>query len=190
MSLRFRCKSCAKFSRKLDLFAAQNADIVDKNYKDLVRKRGTVRIVNIEYGAAKELCRSLHVKQLPTVHLYQSGQKVQDFICPPSQFHRVTELAEYYIRQYTNTGVARTLETTKQQHQEQLFESTLDKGHNMIQRKLREAELAKGLQEKAQVAFAPPDAEPSSSVPFSVGGDGKTATRKAGFWNRFRRVQE
>lgn len=168
------------------MFAAQHADIVDKNYKDLVRNRGTVRIVNVEYGAAMELCRALHVKQLPTVHLYQSGQKVQDFICPPSQFHRVTELTEYYVKRNTkNTGA------TPKQQQQQLFESTLDKGRNMIQRKLQEEKLAKRLTEATQVAFAPSIAELSPAAPNSPNDDdSKVIMRKVGFWNRFRRVKE
>ena len=193
-----RCKSCAKFSRKLDHLAAQHADIVDKNHGH-VRNHGAIRIVNVEYGAAMELCRSLHVKQLPTVHLYQNGRRVQDFVCPPSQFHRLEDLTEFYVNlQSKKESLLQTQTHTtnsNQQSNEELFEATINQGRNMIQGKLREEELAKVvLQENSsQVPDAPSVHDPALlAVANTAGGDRKitTGSSKLRFWDRFRRDKQ
>lgn len=130
------CKSCALFSIKLDKLALQHADWVSKKDGTTVEKRGSVRIVNIEYGAARELCCALQVKKLPTVYMYTSAAgisaagegmaRVQDFSCPPSQFQRLQDLTAAYLQQQKRreTVVA------------QQFEAKLAAGSNMIQEQL------------------------------------------------------
>ena len=120
----------------------------------------------MEYGASRELCKALGVKRLPTVHMYQGGQKVQDFCCPPPKFHRVNELTDYYLKRQSRN------------QREQSFESTLDKGRELIQGKLdQEKEMAKGLQAAAETVYtkaaAATAAEPAPA-------------KKTRFWHRFR----
>lgn len=131
------CKSCALFSIKLDKLALQHADWVSKKDGTTVEKRGSVRIVNIEYGAARELCCALQVKKLPTVYMYTAAAsgisaagegmaRVQDFSCPPSQFQRLQDLTAAYLQQQQR----READAAKQ------FEAKLAAGSNMIQEQL------------------------------------------------------
>jgi hypothetical protein len=105
----------------MDQLASEHADwIATSTEKDvgvvqpIITKVGTVRIVNVEYGAARELCITQGIHQLPTIHMYitttnttdgpSSGNqrvrtKVQDFPCPPGEFQRVRDLTKGYIQQ-------------------------------------------------------------------------------------------
>jgi len=149
-----------------------------------------VRIVTVEYGAAQELCQMLHVQKLPTVHMYQAGNKVQDFCCPPPQFSRVQQLTEFYVRQ-------QLLQQQQQQQQsvpneqELVFEATLDQGRSLIQGKLEEeaaaAVTAKGLQAAAELYYSSSSSSQKEETPPPP--PPPPATTKPGFWQRIRRQQ-
>jgi len=146
-----------------------------------------VRIVTIEYGAAKELCQTLHVQKLPTVHMYQSGKKVQDFCCPPPQFVRVQELTEFYVRQrQSKQQQSSSASTSTVPKEQELFEATLDQGRSLIQGKLEEeaaaaAVTAKGLQAAAELYYSSSSSQKEEPP--------AATTTKPGFWQRIRRQQ-
>lgn len=130
-----RCKSCAKFGRKLDKLAAEHADWVSKNHHDTVVKPGDLRIVNVEYGAARELCKNLGISRLPTVHMYMGGEKVQDFSCPPSKFDRVKDLVKAYTKKQKAAAAAAAPPTTAASSEAD-FEQVLDQGRSLVQKHL------------------------------------------------------
>lgn len=54
---------------------------------DTVVRDGEIRLAEIEYGANKELCKSLGIKKLPTVHFYSQGKLVEGFGCGPRKIN-------------------------------------------------------------------------------------------------------
>jgi hypothetical protein len=59
-------------------------------------KGGAVRLASIEWKANTELCRSLGVTRLPSVHYYQNGRKLAGFPAGPSKFQLVKDRLTYY----------------------------------------------------------------------------------------------
>jgi len=47
--------------------------------------------------AVPELCRTLNVTKLPTVHYYQNNALVEDFTCSPKKFDMVRDRLSKYI---------------------------------------------------------------------------------------------
>jgi thiol-disulfide isomerase/thioredoxin len=102
------CKSCQKFGRLYQKLANDRADWVagdakrirkiDKNKMsdDDILERGAVRLASIEWKANTELCRSLGVTRLPSVHYYQNGRKLAGFPAGPSKFPLVKDRLTYY----------------------------------------------------------------------------------------------
>jgi hypothetical protein len=124
----------------MDQLASEHADWVADSTEigapsKKITKTGKVRIFNVEYGAARELCIEQGIHQLPTVHMYKTDRsflrrgvrtKVQDFACPPRDFQRVRDLTKGYILQ--QQGVK---EVTA--NDEKGFEAKLNAGYDMIQ---------------------------------------------------------
>jgi thiol-disulfide isomerase/thioredoxin len=102
------CKSCQKFGRLYQKLANDRADWVagdakrikkiDKNKQSdgNILERGAVRLASIEWKANTELCRSLGVTRLPSVHYYQNGRKLAGFPAGPSKFPLVKDRLTYY----------------------------------------------------------------------------------------------
>lgn len=122
-----RCRSCAKFGRKLDqLLASKYAD------------SNNLKIGTVEYMEGRDICQALQIEALPTVHMYYrqrdgSMQKVQDFSCPPSQFHKVQDFCKYYLNRSAYGA-----------EEEELAEA-LDRGHAMMESSLKETKKARKL---------------------------------------------
>jgi len=123
-------------------------------------KRGDIRIVNIEYSAGRELCQKLGIKRLPTVQFFRGGEKLQDFCCPPTQFHRVQDLVKGYTKKQ-KTAIGATNKPTSSGGSDADFEKVLDQGRSLVQKHL--------------------ELEAASADSSSAG------TPKKRFWNRFRR---
>jgi thioredoxin-like negative regulator of GroEL len=104
------CKSCQKFGRLYQKLAIDRADWVAGDSKVLkimknknkeadaavILERGEVRLASIEWKANTELCRSLGVTRLPSVHYYQNGRKLAGFPAGPSKFQLVKDRLSYY----------------------------------------------------------------------------------------------
>lgn len=128
----------------MDQLASEHADWITElteagvSSKKII-KAGNVRIFNVEYGAARELCVEQGIHQLPTIHMYTSDRssnrrrgvrtKVQDFACPPREFQRVRDLTKGYILQQKGAKQV-TLSAEKN------LEAKLDAGHDLIQSSL------------------------------------------------------
>lgn len=189
---------------KMDKLAAEHADWVQKSDVggDVIQKRGSLRIVNVEYGAARELCTELQIARLPTLHLYMPGaettaktntattmQRVQDFVCPPSEFHRLQDLTAFYLKKQKQqqTAVIDPTVTCSRgpvptamnlQSANDAFEAKLDAGRNLIREKLA-AQLPAVAAKLYAAGAATKDEEDGKA-------DNKPRT-KSGFWNRFRK---
>jgi thiol-disulfide isomerase/thioredoxin len=98
------CKSCQKFGRLYQKLANDRADWVAGGAKNIksenadgdILERGAVRLASIEWKANTELCRSLGVTRLPSVHYYQNGRKLAGFPAGPSKFQLVKDRLTYY----------------------------------------------------------------------------------------------
>ena len=104
------CKSCQRFGMKYQGLAQEVADCVDS--QNNIVKEGAVQMGAIEFGANKELCKSLNIKRLPTVHFYQRGKKVAGFPCGPAKFALVQETIERHLlsgSQKTQSDLEHTL---------------------------------------------------------------------------------
>jgi hypothetical protein len=167
---------------KMDKLAAEHADWVDKNSESAVAKRGSLRIVNIEYGAARELCIELGIAKLPTIHMYMPAvspdtnnnnsvmmTRVQDFSCSPREFHRVKDLTASYLKQQARAAAATTAKASPVK--KDAFEAKLDAGRDLIQ-----ARLAAELPAAAAQFYA--DAAVAAAV---------NEEPKKRFWRRFRK---
>jgi hypothetical protein len=132
------------------------ANIVAETPTEITR-HGTIRIINVEYGAAKELCIERGIQQLPSIHMYTTTAstmahrscvaekervKVQDFPCPPRDFRHVRDLTMSYIEQQQQQ--ANDSWTNNSIDDELLLKAKLDLGRDMIQSSL--------LAEKQQVS--------------------------------------
>jgi thioredoxin-like negative regulator of GroEL len=101
------CKSCQKFGRLYQKLAKDRADWVagdakaiknnkNKNADGDILEAGAIRLASVEFKANAELCRSLGVSQLPSVHYYQNGRKLAGFPAGPSKFQLVKDRLTYY----------------------------------------------------------------------------------------------
>jgi thiol-disulfide isomerase/thioredoxin len=109
------CKSCQKFGRLYHKLAVDHADweripsklsraaniaaaaSADNNIPPEIVKHGAVRMASIEWGANAELCRSLGIQRLPTVHFYKGPLKLAGFAAGPSKIGMVKDTMEHYI---------------------------------------------------------------------------------------------
>jgi hypothetical protein len=57
---------------------------------------GAIRFASVEWGANTELCRSLEITRLPSVHYYHNGRKLAGFSAGPSKFQLVKDRLTYY----------------------------------------------------------------------------------------------
>jgi len=71
------CKSCQKFGMRYNELAVKE----NKN------SEGDVCFAQIEFGSNRQLCKSLGIKRLPTMHFHKFGEKIDGFPCGPSKFH-------------------------------------------------------------------------------------------------------
>jgi hypothetical protein len=65
--------------------------VKNKDGTETVVREGEIRMAEIEYGANQELCRSLGVKKLPSVHFYSEGMLVDGFPCGPNKIGMLLE---------------------------------------------------------------------------------------------------
>jgi hypothetical protein len=159
-----RCKSCAKVSLKMNQLASEHADwiaipnqqspnhdaanIVAETPTEITR-HGAIRIINVEYGAARELCIERGIQQLPSIHMYTTTAstmahrncvadkervKVQDFPCSPRDFRRVRDLTMSYIEQQQHR--TNDFWTNNSIDDEFLLAAKLKSGSDMIQSSL------------------------------------------------------
>ena len=89
----------------------------DGSEETLVQE-GDIRLAEIEYGANTELCKSLGIKKLPSVHFYSQGTKVDGFACGPKKLKHMIERLQYY----------RSLS-----HDELQFEAEMNKGSELLE---------------------------------------------------------
>jgi hypothetical protein len=185
----FRCKTCAVVGLKMDKLASEHADWVSRSNIDsssppndatIGARRGAVRFVNVEYGAARDVCRQLKIERLPTIFMYmpkascdssdtsssRTMQKVHGFSCSSKDFHLVQDLLTGYVQQQQ-----RQMETTSQES----FESTLDAGRDLIQATL-EAETNQVYGELLSDPTLLPAADAAAA----------TSTTNASLWRRLR----
>jgi hypothetical protein len=179
--------------------AAEHADWVNKEGGDVVQ-RGGLRIVNIEYGAARELCVELQITRLPTVQMYMpvasaergaatttTGtlmQKVQDFSCPPSQFHRLQDFTEFYLKKQqarspsvTAINRAPDVGVVQAKNHEDAFEAKLDAGRDLIREKFAAQLPAAAAQLYAAAGAAAKEEEEEDNL---------EPTKNTRFWSRLR----
>lgn len=84
------CKSCKRFGVSFRHLAFEEGDHLHPN-GDVVHL-GNVRFAEVEYSANAQLCKTLKVRKLPTVHYYKRGEgKLSELTCKPSQFQVVVD---------------------------------------------------------------------------------------------------
>ena len=76
------CKSCQKFGMQYEKIGKDVGD--------------DIRMAEVEYGANKELCKSLGIKKVPSVHFYSMGKKVDGFPCGPKKIPMLMEKLSHY----------------------------------------------------------------------------------------------
>jgi thioredoxin-like negative regulator of GroEL len=78
------CKFCKKFNLKWN--------------RKLVRPlKDTVKFASVEFGINQKLCKSLNVKQLPTVQFYCDGELLSSFPCVPKGFSKIQKTLQTYL---------------------------------------------------------------------------------------------
>jgi len=103
------CKSCQKFGIKYRRLAYEEGDHID--IAGSMVHMGKVRFAEAEYSASAELCKSLQVRKLPTVHMFRKGEgKIADMTCKPSLFHLVIEEMHQLM---DNSGIEESLPCAK-----------------------------------------------------------------------------
>mmetsp|Transcript_28057 Transcript_28057/g.46441 ORF Transcript_28057/g.46441 Transcript_28057/m.46441 type:complete len:277 (+) Transcript_28057:201-1031(+) len=99
------CKSCQKFGEQYKRIAREIGDLEevtmsgssDDEVASVVRE-GEIRMGEIEYGSNTELCKSLGVTKLPTVHIYSSkGKLVDSFRCGPKKVSVLLDKLDMYM---------------------------------------------------------------------------------------------
>jgi thioredoxin-like negative regulator of GroEL len=90
------CKSCQKFGQLYQKLAKERADWVADDADGDILEAGAIRFASVEWGANTELCRSLEITRLPSVHYYQNGRKLAGFSAGPSKFQLVKDRLTYY----------------------------------------------------------------------------------------------
>jgi hypothetical protein len=70
--------------------------VMNEDGTETVVSEGDTRLAEIEYGANKELCKSLGVKRVPSVHFYSLGKKVDGFSCGPKKITMLLEKLSHY----------------------------------------------------------------------------------------------
>ena len=68
----------------------------NKDGSESVVREGEVRLAEMEYGSNKELCKSLGIKKLPSVHFYSKGKLVEGFPCGPRKIGMLLEKLSRY----------------------------------------------------------------------------------------------
>ena len=59
---------------------------------------GRVRLASIEFGANAQLCKSLGISRLPSVHMYKAPVgRISSFPCGPNKFPILMEKMERYL---------------------------------------------------------------------------------------------
>lgn len=63
----------------------------NKDGSETTVREGEIRMAEIEFGSNKELCKSLGIKKLPSVHFYSKGKLVEGFPCGPRKIGTLLE---------------------------------------------------------------------------------------------------
>jgi hypothetical protein len=166
----------------MDQLASEHADWFTESTETgaatkKITKLGNVRIFNVEYGAARDLCVEQEIHQLPTIHMYTMDRsltrrgmraKVQDFACPPREFQRVRDLTKGYILQHQSEKLV-TTSCGKG------YEAKLYAGHDLIQSSLLNEET---------IAFA--SSSEDLTIASSLVQDSKSSRMLPRLWRRLR----
>ena len=84
------CKSCKRFGVSFRHLAFEEGDHLNPDGE--IVHVGNVRFAEVEYSQCAQLCKTLKVKKLPTVHYYKRGEgKLSELTCKPSQFQLVVD---------------------------------------------------------------------------------------------------
>ena len=79
--------------------------MVNEDGTETIVKEGEIRMAEIEYGANRELCKSLGVKKVPSVHFYSQGKFIEGFPCGPKKIAMLLEKLTHY-RSLSNSELA------------------------------------------------------------------------------------
>ena len=84
------CKSCKRFGVSFRHLAFEEGDHLNPDGE--VVHVGNVRFAEVEYSQCAQLCKTLKVRKLPTVHYHKKGNgKLSELTCKPSQFQLVVD---------------------------------------------------------------------------------------------------
>ena len=79
--------ACQKFGVQYNRIGKEIGDLTAKNLLDgsetVVLRKGEIRLAEMDHGSNKELCKSLGVTKVPSVHFYSRGRLVEGFPCGP-----------------------------------------------------------------------------------------------------------
>jgi len=79
------CKSCQKFGMRYNELALKES-----------KGDADVCFGQIEFGSNRQLCKSLAIRRLPTIHFYKYGEKIDGFACGPSKFNLLLDTMSRY----------------------------------------------------------------------------------------------
>ena len=95
----------------MDKLMSQHADLVH-NPSDTVRRRGQVRFGSVEWGANRDLCRSVGIETVPTTRIYVGGSLVEEITGGSKDFGRIQEMIEYLLQDDKSSQLEDDLELT------------------------------------------------------------------------------
>lgn len=92
------CKSCQKFGMHYNRIGKEIGDLTIQNTdgSETTVREGEIRLAEMEYRSNKELCKSLGIKKLPSVHFYSKGKLIEGFPCGPRKIGMLLEKLERY----------------------------------------------------------------------------------------------
>eukprot|EP00980_Cylindrotheca_fusiformis_P006128 scaffold1319_cov126-Cylindrotheca_fusiformis.AAC.17 len=92
------CKTCKHFGMQYERIGKEIGDLEAIDGSSIVKK-GEIRLAQIEYGENTELCKSLGVQKVPSIHFYSQGKKIDGFPCGPKRIAYTLERLNHYRNQ-------------------------------------------------------------------------------------------
>lgn len=92
------CKTCQKFGMQYERIGREIGDAVavSDDGSEIIVREGEIRLAEIEYGANQDLCKSLGVRKLPSVHIYSGGKLVEPVACGPKRIGMLLSKISHY----------------------------------------------------------------------------------------------